>query len=106
MHTFEEELIQNAFTATGISLMNPDVILDRFRHATPSDLGLVSSSSTAYSAEDWLRACTTLHAEVKDPRSAGARKLGQTIHYLLTQVELLYNELEGLRQKLYLKQKR
>ena len=52
VHTFEEELIQNAFTATGISPMNPDVILDRFRHATPSDSGSVSSSSTAYSAED------------------------------------------------------
>ncbi|KAF1968647.1 hypothetical protein BU23DRAFT_479574, partial [Bimuria novae-zelandiae CBS 107.79] len=74
----------NAFTTTGISPINPNVILNRFRHTTPTDSGLVTSSSTAYSAEDWLRACTTLRAEVKDPRSAGARKLSQTIYHLLT----------------------
>ena len=66
----------------------------------------MSSSSTAYSAEDWLRACTTLRAEVKNPRSVGARKLGQTIHHLSTQVELLHSELEALRKKLYQKKKR
>jgi hypothetical protein len=106
VHTFKEELIQNAFTATGIDPLNPDVILNRFRHTTPTSSGSVTSSSSAYSAEDWLRACTTLRAEVKNPRSVGARKLGQTIHHLSTQVELLHSELNGLKQKLYLKQKR
>ena len=106
VNTFTGDLIQKSFTATGISPIDPDVILDRFRHTTPTDSGSVTSGSTAYSAEDWLKACTTLHAEVKDSRSAGARKLGQTIHHLSTQVELLHNELDGLRQKLYHKQKR
>ena len=99
--TFNAELVKKAFTATGIYPVNPNVILDRFRHATPEDSGSVSSGSTAYSAEDWLRACTTLRAEVKNPRSVGARKLGQTIHHLSTQVELLHSELEALRKKLY-----
>ncbi|KAF9733712.1 hypothetical protein PMIN01_08055 [Paraphaeosphaeria minitans] len=105
VNTFTEKLVQNSFTATGISPINPDVILDRFGHTTPIDSDSVASGSTAYSAEDWLRACTTLRAEVKDPRSAGARKLGQTIHHLSTQVELLHNELDGLRQ-IYQNQKR
>jgi hypothetical protein len=104
--TFTKQLVQNAFAATGIAPVNPNVILDRFGHTTPTDSGSVTSGSTAYSAQDWLRACTTLRAEVKDPRSVGARKLGQTIHHLSTQVELLHNELNGLQQKLYLKQKR
>jgi hypothetical protein len=43
---------------------------------------------------------------VKDPHSVGARKLGKTIHHLSSQVELLHSELEGLRKKLYQKQKR
>ncbi|KAK7178434.1 hypothetical protein PSPO01_15518 [Paraphaeosphaeria sporulosa] len=56
----------------GISLMNPDVILNRFSHITPIDLDLVASGSIAYSIEDWLRAYTILRVEVKDPRSIGA----------------------------------
>jgi hypothetical protein len=73
--TFTENLILKAFEATGIHPMDPNVVLNRFRHTTPSDLGS-SSGSSAYSAEDWLRACSTLRAEVRDPRSVGARKLG------------------------------
>ncbi|KAF1933347.1 putative pogo transposable element [Didymella exigua CBS 183.55] len=106
VNTFKEDLILKAFTATGISPIDPNVILDRFRHTTPDDLRSVSSSSTAYSAEDWLKACTTLHAEVKNHRSVGARKLGQTIHHLSTQVELLSTELDALRKKLYQTRKR
>ena len=106
VHTFREDLILKAFTATGICPVNPDVILDRFRHTSPSGSLSVSSGSTAYSAEDWLKACTTLHAEVKDSRSVGARKLGQTIHHLSSQVELLQAELDALRKKLYQNKKR
>lgn len=104
--TFSEDLILKAFTATGVSPVQPNVILDRYRHATPDNSGSVSSGSTAYSAEDWLKACTTLQAEVKDHRSAGARKLGQTIHHLSSQVELLQAEIDGLRKESYRKQKR
>ena len=104
--TFTAELVVKAFTAAGISPVNPDVILNRFRHTTPDDSGSVSSASTAYSADEWLKACSTLNAEVKDPRSVGARKLGQTIHHLSTQLEIANAELEGLRKKLYQKQKR
>ncbi|KAF1928032.1 uncharacterized protein M421DRAFT_48951, partial [Didymella exigua CBS 183.55] len=50
---------------------------------------------------NWLKACTTLQAEVRDSRSVGARKLGQTIHHLSSQVELLQVEVDGLRKKLY-----
>ena len=46
-----------------------------------------------------------MRVDVKDPRSVGSRKLGQTIHHLSTQVELLPSELDGLQRKLYLKQK-
>lgn len=104
--TFTGDLVRQAFTATGIHPVNPNVILDRFRHTTPETSTSATSGSTAYSAVDWLKACTTLQAEVKNPRSVGARKLGQTIHHLSTQVELLSDELSGLRQKLYQKKKR
>jgi hypothetical protein len=106
VNTFEKKLILKAFTATGISPVNADVILNRFRHTSPEGLLSVSSSSTAYSAEDWLKACTTLQAEVRDSRSVGARKLGQTIHHLSSQVEILQVELDALRKKLYQDRKR
>lgn len=104
--TFTKKLIRNSFTAPGLSPMNPDVILNRFGRTTPTNPGSVSSGSPAYFAENQLRACTTLRAEVNDPRSVNARKLGQTLHHLPTQVELLHSKLDGLWQKLYLKQKR
>lgn len=104
--TFTKNLILKAFEATSIHPIKPDVILDRFRHTTPSDLGSSSSGSSAYSAEDWLKACSTLRVEVKDPRSVGARKLGQTIHHLSTQLELAHDEINGLRHKLRQKKKR
>jgi hypothetical protein len=43
---------------------------------------------------------------VRDPRSVGARKLGQTIYHLSTQLELAHNEINGLRHKLRQKKKR
>jgi hypothetical protein len=43
---------------------------------------------------------------VKDPRSVGAQKLGQTIHHLSTQLELAHDEISSLRQKLHQKKKR
>ena len=49
---FTEKLIQNSLTTIGISLINPNIILNRFSYTTPKDLGLVSSSSRAYSIED------------------------------------------------------
>ncbi|KAF1922584.1 uncharacterized protein M421DRAFT_77759, partial [Didymella exigua CBS 183.55] len=52
VNTFKESLILKAFTATSILPVNPDVILNRFCYTTPNNLGLVSSSSTAYSAEN------------------------------------------------------
>jgi hypothetical protein len=106
VYTFTESLIKQAFRTTGISPVDANVILQRFRHTTPEDLESVSSGSSAYSAKDWLRACSTLRAEVKDPHSGGARKQGQTIHHLSSQIELLQNELTGVRQKLHQKKKR
>ncbi|KAF1343525.1 hypothetical protein EJ07DRAFT_186504 [Lizonia empirigonia] len=97
---FTTDLVKQAFKATGISPLNPDVILSRFRHDTPETTASATSGSSAYSAEDWLKACSTLRAEVKNPRSVGARKLGQTIHHLSTQLELAHDEIRisGLRQ--------
>lgn len=106
VYTFTGSLVKQAFTATGVSPLNADVILHKFRHTTPIDSVSVSSDSSAYSSEDWLRAHSTLRAEVKDPRSVGARKLGQTINHLSSHIELLQKELTGVRQKLYQKQKR
>ena len=104
--TFTKDLVEQAFKATGISPVNPDVILDRFRHDTPETTVSAASGSSAYSAEDWLKACSTLRAEVRDPRSVGARKLGQTIHHLSTQLELAHGEISSLGQKLRQKKKR
>ncbi|KAJ8118948.1 hypothetical protein OPT61_g162 [Boeremia exigua] len=94
MNTFTETVVFSAFRATGISPPNADVILNRFRHTSQSCSPSVSPGTSAYSGEDWLKACSLLRAKVKDPRSRGARKLGQTIHHLSIQNELLNEELQ------------
>lgn len=104
--TFTETLVLSAFTATGISPLDPNVILDRFHHTSPSRSPSTSSSSSAYSAREWLKACSLLRNEVKDPSSRGTRKLGQTIHHLSIQNELLHDEIVGLRKTLSLQKKK
>ncbi|OAL03657.1 hypothetical protein IQ06DRAFT_110196 [Phaeosphaeriaceae sp. SRC1lsM3a] len=84
----------------------PDVILDRFRHTIPDDVVSIFSASTAHSGHEWLKTCSTLRTELKDSRSIGAQKLGQTIHHLSSQAKLLHNELEASRKKVYLEQNR
>lgn len=105
-NTFTETLVLSAFRATGISPLNANVILDRFRHTSQSRSPSISSGTSAYSGDDWLKACSLLRAEVKDPRSKGARKLGQTIHHLSIQNELLNEEIAGLRTTLNLQKKK
>ncbi|KAF1345017.1 hypothetical protein EJ07DRAFT_160633 [Lizonia empirigonia] len=73
---FTTDLVKQAFKATGISPLNPDVILSRFRHDTPETTASATSGSSAYSAEDWLKACSTLRAEVKNPRSVACAEAG------------------------------
>jgi hypothetical protein len=85
--------------------LDPDIILDRFRHTTPDRSPSTSSGSSAYSADEWLKACSLLRGVVKGPRSRGARKLGQTIHHLSIQNELLNTEVEDLRKALHRRKK-
>ncbi|KAJ8117443.1 hypothetical protein OPT61_g1348 [Boeremia exigua] len=106
VNTFTETLVLSGFRATGISPPNADVILDRFRRTSHSPSVSISSGSTAYNSNDWLKACSLLRAEVKDPRSRGARKLGQTIHHLSIQNELLNDEVLGLKRTLNLQKKK
>ena len=106
VNTFTETLVFSGFRATGISPLNANVILDRFRHTSHSPSVSISSGSSAYSGTDWLKACSLLRAEVKDPRSRGARKLGQTIHHLSIQNELLNEEVAGLKSTLNLQKKK
>ncbi|KAJ8113304.1 hypothetical protein OPT61_g4534 [Boeremia exigua] len=73
-NTFTKTLVLSAFRVTGISPPNADVVLDRFRHTSQSRSPSISSGISAYSGDDWLKACSLLRAEVKDPRSrAGLR---------------------------------
>ncbi|KAF1965072.1 hypothetical protein BU23DRAFT_490761, partial [Bimuria novae-zelandiae CBS 107.79] len=49
---FKEELIKKSFSATSISPVNPNIILNRFRHITPKNLESDSSTFIAYSTKD------------------------------------------------------
>lgn len=84
-----------------------DILLQQFqRLLPPSKPNFPAFSSLPGYAEEWLRSCSTLRAEVKDSRSTGAQKLGQATHLFSNQLELLNSELPSLRQKLYPKEKR
>jgi len=102
--TFQAELILKSFKATSVSPFNPEVILKRF--TTEQDSRERSTSSTsAFSGEDWRRIERLVRSTVEDQSSKEARKLRSSLHHISVQNELLHNEVRGLRKALSIKKK-
>jgi hypothetical protein len=76
--TFKEDLILKSFEATGISPLNPDVILKRFNHQSRES----SSSSSGLSGSDWRKMDRLLVSAVNSKDSSEAKKLRRTVHNL------------------------
>jgi len=97
--SFKEETILKAFKATGLSPLEPEVILRRFNQ--PAQSGQSSDSdSSALSASNWRKTERLLREVVTDRGDPRAQKLSRAFHRISVQKSLLTHEAQGLRQAL------
>jgi hypothetical protein len=103
--SFKEETILKAFEATGLSPLNPEVILKRFNQ--PAQSGHSSDSdSSALSASDWRKIRQLVDHAVADRDQKKISKLNQTIHRLSIRSELAEQENIRLKEALVNEKKR
>ena len=100
--SFKETTILKAFSATGLSPFNPEVILKRFNISPSSS----DSESSALSATNWRKTEGLLRQVVKDRGDKRAQKLSLAFHQISTQKTLLEDEVKGLREALINKRTR
>ena len=108
MATFTEKLVKKAFSTTGIHPPNADVILNKFKLATPLKPASPPEQTTIAAASDkpnWLKAKSLLRAVVKDEADAWLGALEQLIHQLHVQLELVQHELKGAKETLTAKER-
>jgi hypothetical protein len=98
--TFTQGLILKSFEATGISPLQPNVILQRFAKDTPEASDSSTSSSSVYSSKDWLKIETLLRRVAKDEGSKELRKISRSLHHISIQNSLLHHEIAGLKEVL------
>jgi hypothetical protein len=99
--SFTENLIFKVFEATGIWLMDAEVILCRFASTPEAE----RSSLSELSDHDWRKIDQSVRAAVTDSHQYKARKLRSCVHHLSVQYELLKHENKGLKEALQHKQK-
>jgi hypothetical protein len=103
--SFTTANILSSFKNTGIIPMDPDMVLRKFKSATPeqdksSNLDEVEASSS------WREIHRLIVSAVEDTRSKEAKQLSNTFHSLQTQSELDRHENKGLKAALDTKKKR
>jgi hypothetical protein len=98
--TFTQGLILRSFEATGISPLQPNVILQRFAQGTPEASDSNTSSSSVYSGKDWLKIETLLRKAVRDETSKELKKLSRSLHHITVQNSLLHHKNLGLKEAL------
>ncbi|PVH98914.1 hypothetical protein DM02DRAFT_25493 [Periconia macrospinosa] len=92
---FRKDIMLRAFRNTGISPLNPNIIIDRFRNKQRSRSASRESSVSHYSGDDWPKIHTLIRKS--DARDVdAARKLERSVHHLTVQNELYKHEINGL----------
>jgi hypothetical protein len=97
--SFKEETILKAFEATGLSPLEPEVILKRFNQPTQSGQSS-NSNSSALSTSNWRKTESLFRQVVTDRSDPQAQKLSQAFHQISVQKSLLTHKAQGLRQAL------
>ena len=83
--SFKKETILKSFEATGISPLNPDIILNCFNNEQQSR----ERSTSVLSGEDWRGTENLACSEVEDKNSTNAQRLSQAFHHIAVQNQLL-----------------
>jgi hypothetical protein len=103
--SFKKATILKAFEATGLSPLNPEVILNRFNQ--PAQSGQLSDSdSSALSASDWRKIRQLVDRAVADRDQQKILKLNRTIHQLSIRSVLAEHEIKRLKEALINEKKR
>jgi hypothetical protein len=103
--SFKKAIILKAFEATGLSPLNPEVILNRFNQ--PAQSGQLSDSdSSALSASDWRKIRQLVDRAVADRDQQKILKLNRTIHQLSIRSVLAEHEIKRLKEALINEKKR
>ncbi|RYN16665.1 hypothetical protein AA0119_g13177 [Alternaria tenuissima] len=98
--TFTQGLILRSFETTGISPLQPNVILQRFAKDTPEASDSSTSSSSVYFGKDWLKIETLLRKVVRGESSKELRKISRSLHHISVQNSLLHHENQSLKEVL------
>jgi hypothetical protein len=102
---FKEKSVLSAFEATGIWLMNREVVTNKFRPYTPPQ----ESSNTApshLSLSNWTRMGRLVDDVVKSRTDQAVRKLEASFHRVSTENKLLRHQNQGLLASLDTQNKR
>ncbi|KAF2834038.1 hypothetical protein CC86DRAFT_279208 [Ophiobolus disseminans] len=97
--SFKEKTILKAFKATGLSPLEPEVILKRF-NTQPIQDSSSDSDSSDLSASNWRKTEGLLRQVVKARGDPRAQKLSQAFHSISVQKTLLEQEARGLKEVL------
>lgn len=103
VRTFTKALVERAFEATGIYPPNADVILNRFKTSTPPPPVTPPEPSELQAAPEspsWLKTKSLLRSAVEDKQPDAAGAVGQALHQLHVQFDLLQHENQGLKKAL------
>ena len=106
--SFKESTILKAFEVTGLSPLNPQVVLKKFTIPVDErDRPSSSDSSTSVlSASDWRKIERLLRQVVEDMYDTRAQKLSRTMHSLAVQKALTDHENKRLKEALINEKKR
>ena len=103
--TFTFENITSSFAATGVHLLNPDVVLQRFKISTPqrdtdTEVREYGDGNT------WRQLSKLYDAAVPDKSKVEAKELKQALHSLQVRNALLHYENEELRSEINAKKQK
>ena len=85
----------DSFKATGISLFEPDIILNRFVDTDSDEQGSRDRSASVPSGSHWRRIERLVKVVARDVNDEEAKKLSRSLHSISVQNELLKHEVRG-----------
>ena len=103
---FKEETILQAFKVTGISPLDPEQVLKRFKTEELERPSSRDSTTSVLSTSDWRKIKRLLRQAVKDIYNSRSQQLSQTIHTIAVQKTLLQHENKQLKEALINEKKR
>ena len=104
--TFKDSTILKAFKVTGISPVDPEAVLKKFKTRETERPSSSESNTSVLSASDWRKIERLLRKVVQDVTDSSVRQLSQTVHTMAVRTTLVQHENEQLKSALVNEKKR